>query len=137
MVPEGQPPVLSHVPPWSSTKLAHGRRLARNLVREGKRGKGRKEGGREGERERGREGRREGEGQKGEREDWNHSESGGKRTHREKGRGVVELSSAPYSLLGLPACILQLISLRVMASGIRAICLGPRLRQKVPAFTRT
>ena len=65
------------------------------------------------------------------------NESEGERTQREKGREVVELSSAPHSLLGLPACILLLISLRVMASGIRTICLGPRLRQKLPTFTWT
>lgn len=34
------------------------------------------------------------------------------------GGEVVELSSAPHSLWELPACILPLISLRVMASGI-------------------
>ena len=98
-------------PLQSSAKLAHGRRLARNLVREGKGGGG-KEGGKEKvRRERGRTGIT--------------VNQEGKELIGRKAGGVVELSSAPHSLLGLPACILQLISLRVMASGIQAICLGP------------
>lgn len=116
--------------PRSSAELARGRRLARNLVREGS---GEEEGGR---------GRREGEGKEGgkekiRRERTGISESVGERTQSEKGGEVVELSSAPHSLPGLPACILPLISLRVMASGIRTICLGPQLRQKLPTFTWT
>ena len=102
----------------SSAKLARGRRLARNLVREGKGEEG-KEGGKEKvRRERGRTGIT--------------VNQEGKELIGRKAGGVVELSSAPHSLLGLPACILQLISLRVMASGIRAICLGPRLSKSSP-----